>query len=263
MPGAVAAEVHPDVDAPRAAGLVRRPEETPIPGGNAVCKRAVDDAARCSPLAEDEAVIVDRARVLLFQLSHELRRQSGVVVDGVGLTVDVRVAVQKLLEPVLGVIRVAGAVKMAVRTGQTALEHLEHALVPCGDLVPIGVLEGCALNAGNVLFVVGTQHVHLAAEQLHDVSGRRCAHHAHKLRTPEGPHGLQHVAFQRAEGVAQHDQKPFVPGRADALGDGNSAVQIGLTGAGGPGLDIPAVGAIAKEFLLKLSQWHCPHLPAA
>ena len=66
VPRAVAAEVHPDVDAPRAAGLVRRPEETPIPGGNAVCKRAVDDAARCSPLAEDKAVIVDRARVLLF-----------------------------------------------------------------------------------------------------------------------------------------------------------------------------------------------------
>ena len=172
MPGAVAAEVHPDVDAPRAAGLVRRPEEAPIPGGNAVRKGPVDDAARCGPLAEDEAVIVDRARVLLFQLSHELRRQSGVVVDGVGLTVDVRVTVQKLLEPVLWVIRVAGAVKMAVRTGQTALEHLKYTLVPCGDLVPIGVLEGCALNAGNVLFVVGTQHVHFAAEQLHDIAGR-------------------------------------------------------------------------------------------
>ena len=220
-------------------------------------------AARCSPLAEDEAVIVDRARVLLFQLSHELRRQSGVVVDGVGLTVDVRVAVQKLLEPVLRIIRVAGAVKMAVRTGQTAFQHLKYTFVPCGDLVPIGVLEGRTLNAGNVLFVVGTQHVHLAAEQLHDVAGRRGAHHAHKLRTPEGPHGLQHVAFQRAEGVAQHDAKALVPGRADALGDGNSAVQIGLAGAGGPSLDVPAVGAIAKELLLKLSQWHCPHLPAA
>ena len=263
VPGAVAAEVHPDVDAPWAAGLVRRPEETPIPGGNAVRKGPVDDTARCSPLAEDKAVIVDRARVLLFQLSHELRRQSGVVVDGVGLTVDVRVAVQKLLEPVLWVIRVAGAVKMAVRTGQTAFQHLKYALVPCGDLVPIGVLEGSTLNAGNVLFVVGTQHVHLAAEQLHDVAGRRGAHHAHKLRTPEGPHGLQHVAFQRAEGVAQHDAKALVPGRADALGDGNSAVQIGLAGAGGPSLDVPAVGAIAKELLLKLSQWHCPHLPAA
>ena len=263
MPGAIAAKVHPDVDAPRAAGVGCGPEETPIPGGNAVRKGPVDDAARCGPLAEDEAVIVDRARVLLFQLSHELRRQSGVVVDGVGLTVDVRVAVQKLLEPVLWVIRVAGAVKMAVRTGQTAFQHLKYTFVPCGDLVPIGVLEGCTLNAGNVLFVVSTQHVHLAAEQLHDVAGRRSAHHAHKLRTPEGPHRLQHVAFQRAEGVAQHDAKALVPGRADALGDGNSAVQIGLAGAGGPSLDVPAVGAIAKELLLKLSQWHCPHLPAA
>ena len=33
--------------------------------------------------------------------------------------------------------------------------------------------------------------------------------------------------------------------------------------AGGPGLDVPAVAAVAQELLLELSQWHCPHLPAA
>ena len=61
---------------------------------------------------------------------------------------------------------------MAVRAGKAALEHLEHTFVPCGDLIPVGVLEGRALNAGNVFFVVSAQHIHLAAEQLHDVAGR-------------------------------------------------------------------------------------------
>ena len=152
---------------------------------------------------------------------------------------------------------------MAVRAGKAALEHLKDALVPGGDLVTVGILEGSALNAGNMLFVVSAQHIHLAAKQLHDIAGSRGAHDAHQLRPPEGPHGLQHVAFQRAQGVAQHDQQALVPGRADALRDGDGAVQVGLAGAGGPGLDVPAVAAVAQELLLKLSQWHCPHLPAA
>ena len=50
---------------------------------------------------------------------------------------------------------------MTVRTGQAALEHLEHALVPGGDLVAVGVLESRALNPGNVLFVVGTEDIDL------------------------------------------------------------------------------------------------------
>lgn len=152
---------------------------------------------------------------------------------------------------------------MTVRTGEAALEHLEHTLVPGGDLVAVGVLEGCALDAGNVLFVVGTEDIDLAAEELHDVAGGRGADDAHQLRSPEAAHGLQHVAFQRAEGVAQHDQQALTTGRTDALRDGDGAVKIGLAGAGRPGLDVPAVGTVAQVFLLKLSQWHCPHLPAA
>ena len=152
---------------------------------------------------------------------------------------------------------------MGVRAGQTAFQHLEHALVPGCDLVAVGVLEGRALDAGNVLFVVGTEDIHLAAEQLHDVAGRRGAHDAHQIRPPERPHGLQHVAFQRAQGVAQHDQQALVPGRKDALRDGDSTVQIGLAGACGTGLDVPAVGAVAEKLLLILSQWHCRFLPAA
>ena len=66
------------------------------------------------------------------------------------------------------------------------------------------------------------------AEELHDVAGGRGADDAHKLRPPEAAHGLQHVAFQRAEGVAQHDQQPLAPGGADALGDGDGAVKIGF-----------------------------------
>lgn len=151
---------------------------------------------------------------------------------------------------------------MAVGTGEAALEHLENALVPGGDLVAVGVLEGRALNAGNVLFVVGTEDIDLAAEELHHVSGGRGADDAHQLRPPEAAHGFQHVAFQCAEGVAQHDQQALAPGRTDALRDGDGAVKIGLAGAGGPGLDVPAVGAAAQIFLLKLSQWHCLRLPA-
>lgn len=152
---------------------------------------------------------------------------------------------------------------MTVRTGQAAFEHLKNALVPGGDLVAVGVLEGRALNAGNVLFVVGTEDIDLAAEELHHVAGGRGADDAHQLRPPEAAHGLQHVAFQRAEGVAQHDQQALAPGCADALRDGDGAVEIGLAGAGRAGLDVPAVGAAAQIFLLKFSQWHCLHLPAA
>jgi len=152
---------------------------------------------------------------------------------------------------------------MTVRTGQAALEHLENAFVPRGDLVTVGVLEGCALDAGNVLFVVGTEDIDLVAEELYHISGGRGADDAHQLRPPETAHRLQHVAFQCAEGVAQHDQQPLAPGGADALRDGDGAVKIGLAGAGGSGLDVPAVGTVAQVFLLKLSQWHCPHLPAA
>lgn len=159
--------------------------------------------------------------------------------------------------------RVAGAVKMAVRTGQAAFEHLEHALVPCGDLVTVGVLESCALNAGNVLFIVGTEDIDFAAEELHDVSGGRGADDAHQLRPPETAHRLQHVAFQCAEGIAQHNQQALAPGRANPLRNGHGAVKIGLSGAGGSGLNIPPVGTVAQVLLLKLSQWHCLHLPAA
>ena len=242
--------------------LLGGPEKTPIPGGKAVGQQAVDDAVGCHPLPEDEAVIVDGAGILFFQVGHELGRESRIVVDGVGLTIDVGIAVEEFLEPVGGAFRVAGAVEMTVRTGEAALEHLEHTLVPGGDLVAVGVLEGCALDAGNVLFVVGTEDIDLAAEELHDVAGGRGADDAHKLRPPEAAHGLQHVAFQCAEGIAQHDQQALAPGRADPLRDGDGAVKIGLAGAGRPGLDIPTVIAVAQIFLLKFSQWHCPRLPA-
>ena len=94
-----------------------------------------------------------------------------VVVDGVRLAVDVGIAVEEFLEPVGGAFRVAGAVEVAVGAGQAALEHLEHALVPGGDLVAVGVLEGCALNPGNVLFVVGNEDIDLAAEELYHIAG--------------------------------------------------------------------------------------------
>ena len=70
-----------------------------------------------------------------------------------------------------GAFRVAGSVEVAVGAGQAALEHLENAFVPGGDLVTVGVLEGGALNAGNVLFVVGPEDIDLAAEELHHVAG--------------------------------------------------------------------------------------------
>ena len=243
--------------------LLGGPEKTPIPRGEAVRQQAVNNAVGRHPLPEDETVIVDGAGVLFFQVGHELGRKRRVVVDGVCLTVDVSIAVKEFLKPMGRTFRVAGAVEMAVGAGQAALEHLEHALVPGGDLVPVGVLEGCALDAGNVLFVVGTEDIDFVAEELYHISGGRGADDAHQLRPPETAHGLQHVAFQCAEGVAQHDQQALAPGGADALRDGDGAVKVGLAGAGRAGLDVPAVITVAQIFLLKLSQWHCPRLPAA
>lgn len=152
---------------------------------------------------------------------------------------------------------------MAVRTGQTAFQHLKYTFVPCGDLVPIGVLEGCALNAG-MCFCCRHPARTPCGQTAARVAGRRGAHHAHKPPDPRGPRmGLQHVRSSVPRVLPSMTQRPSSRAAPDALGDGNSAVQIGLAGAGGPSLDVPAVGAIAKELLLKLSQWHCPHLPAA
>ena len=263
MFGPVAAKVYADAHPPRVQRLVHRPEKTPISGGKAVGQQAVDHAVGGHPLPQDKAVIVDRAGVFFFQIGHELGRKCRVIVDGIRLTVDVSVTVQKLLEPVSGAFRVAGAVKMGVGAGKAAFQHLEHALVPSGDLVTVDILKGSALDAGDVLFVVGTEDIDLFAEQLHHVACCRGADHTYKVGAPELPHQGQHIALQCAQGVAHEHQQALAPGRADPLRDGHSAVQVGLAASGGSGLDVPPVGTVAQVLLLKLSQWHCPHLPAA
>lgn len=82
----------------------------------------------------------------------------------------------------LRVLRVAGAVKMAVRAGKAAFEHLEDALVPGRDLVAVDVLKGGTLDAGDVLFVVGTEDIDLLAKQLDHIASRRGADDSHEVR---------------------------------------------------------------------------------
>ena len=113
---------------------------------------------------------------------------------------------------------------MGVGAGKSAFQHLEHAFVPSGDLVAVDILKGSALDAGDVFFVVGTEDVDLFAEQLHHVACCRGADHTYKVGAPEFPHQGQHVALQRAQGVAHEHQQPLPPGRADPLRDGHSAV---------------------------------------
>ena len=152
---------------------------------------------------------------------------------------------------------------MAVRAGKAAFEHLEDALVPGRDLVAVDVLKGGTLDAGDVLFVVGTEDIDLLAKQLDHIASRRGADDSHEVRPPELPHQGKHIALQSAQRVAHEHEQPFALGGEDALRDGHGTVEVGLAGAGGPGLDVPTVGAVAEVFFLKLSQWHCLHLPAA
>ena len=152
---------------------------------------------------------------------------------------------------------------MGVGAGKVAFQHLEHALVPSGDLVTIDVLKGSALDAGDVFLVVSAEDIDLLAEQLYHVACCRGADHTYKVGAPELPHQGQHIALQCAQGVAHEHQQALAPGRADPLRDGHSAVQVGLAASGGPGLDVPPVGTVAQVLLLKLSQWHCLLLPGS
>ena len=152
---------------------------------------------------------------------------------------------------------------MGVGAGKAAFQHLEPAFVPGGDLVTVGVLKGSALDAGDVFLVVSAEDIDLLAEQLYHVACCRGADHPYKVGAPELPHQGQHIALQCAQGVAHEHQQALASSRADPLRDGHGAVQVGLAASGGPGLNIPPVGTVVQVLLLKLSQWHCPHLPAA
>ena len=74
-----------------------------------------DQALSSCPLAENEAVIVDRASVFLLELIDEALRQEWVVEDRVLLQIYISVGVYKLLEPVLRIRRVAGSIEAAAR----------------------------------------------------------------------------------------------------------------------------------------------------
>ena len=223
------------------------PEKTPIPGGEAVGQQAVDNAVGCHPLPEDEAVIVDGAGILFFQVGHELGRKSRIVVDGVRLAVDVRVAVEEFLEPVGGAFRIAGSVEVAVGAGQAALEHLEHVFIPSRHLVAVAVFDGHALNTGNVLFAVRTQNVHPAAKQPSRVVA---ADGPHKGLSPDLQHGVQNIPAEGPLRVAQHDGRPLAPQGQKALGNDHGIVQPALAGTSGSDFQIPAVGAGSEIFFL-------------
>ena len=64
----------------------------------------------------------------------------------------------------LGVIRVACAVKMRMFTPQAGFEHLKDLLRPGGHLISVDILECRALDTGHVLFIVGAQGVDFFAK---------------------------------------------------------------------------------------------------
>ena len=229
------ADLHPGA---RRQGLARRPCKAAVVGGHAVGKQAVDDPLGRAPLAQDEAVIIDRPGQLLFQLGDELGVKRGVVVYGGGLAEKVGVAVDEGFQPVVGVGGVGGAIEVAVGAAQAGLEHLEDVLVPGGHLVAVGVLDRHALDAGDVLFVVGAQNMDPPAEQPHRVVARDGAH---QRLPPYIPHGVEDVAGEGALGVAQQDGRAFPLEGQQAFRDDHRVVQPGLPAAGRPDLEIPPV----------------------
>lgn len=103
------------------------------------------------------------------------------------------------------IVRIACAIKVAMLARQTRFEHLEDALIPRRNFIAIRILKRRALDTRNVLFVVRAQHIDLLPKQLHKAACLACAYHAYQLTAPYAAHRFQHVAFQRAHRIAQHD----------------------------------------------------------
>ena len=202
-------------------------------------KEGIDQTRRVAPVAQNEAVVIDSPGQLVLQVLHELLREKGVVVDGGGLAEDVHLGViDELFEKMLLTVRVSCAVEVGMRTAQAGLEHLEHVFIPGGHLIAVTVLDGHALNAGNVFFAVRAQNVDPAAKQPGSVVA---ADGSHKGLAPDFSHGVQNVPADGALCVAQHYRCALTPQSQKALGNDHGIVQPALAGTGSPNFQVPPV----------------------
>ena len=104
----------------------------------------IDKPLGSGPQPEDVAVIKHRPRIFPFQVLLKRFRQKRIIVDGVGLAEDIGIAVQKLLEPVVGMLRVECPVKAGIILVQSAFQKCKHILRPVRYLIAVAVLEGSA-----------------------------------------------------------------------------------------------------------------------
>ena len=163
MPGAVAAEVHPDVDAPRAAGGGCGPEETGVTLANAFGKGLVDDAFSRHPAPQHIAVIKHACEGLLIPLDG-LFGQSGVVSQHKMDVLGVDLALVCLFDPV-GVepmgrrCRVAGKPDLCPcdRAADHGLVHERTRLQ--NDLINQASRQRAALNQCIAAFILAAEHL--------------------------------------------------------------------------------------------------------
>ena len=135
-------------------------------------------------------------------------------------------------------------------TAQTRFQHFKHIPAPSRDLVAVDIFKRSALDAGNVLFVVSAQRVHLFSEYLHGVVAADVAH----ASGPDGTHRFQNVPFQRAASVAHQNDQALTTASVDALRNRHREIHERLPAAGRACFDIPAMIAVQQIFPLFLSQ---------
>ena len=218
-------------------------------------------AVRGRPLAQDVPAIQRGAGVLLFEVGDELRRQEGVVVDGILLVEDVHVGLDEGLEPVIRAAGVEGAVEQAVGLVEAALQQLEHIPRPVRDLVPVAVLDGRAAQLADLADLLRTQGVAGRAEQVDDVLAVDVADQAGAV---DLAHGLKHVALNgRARDAEDHVQALAVGALPDAHGDHPAVVHVGLAGARRAALEVPAPVRLAQVFGLLRCMQHAWPPPGA
>ena len=218
----------------------------------------VDQALGQRPLAQDVAVVVHAAAVVLDEGLDDIRCQRAVP-DRVVLPVDVAVAVEEPLEPVVRAVGVTGAVEAAVLAAQAALEHLEDVFAPRGDLVAVDPLERGALNLGHARLLVRPEAVDLATENLGRVVPPDLAD---DVLAVERAHRLEDVALERRAGVPDHHRQPLAPHGEKPLRYGHGYVDVALARARRPALYVVAVRAVGEVLALHPRERHRLLVPA-
>ena len=134
--------VHRDIPPAHPSGLIR--QLVHHKAVQLLLYHGVDKSLDGGPPAQDIAVIEHGPGVLFFEAFPEGHGEEGIIVDGIGLTEDIRSAVQELFEPVSWVLGVKGTVEAGVFPVQAAFEQLEDLPGPVCDLVAVAVFDGRA-----------------------------------------------------------------------------------------------------------------------